>query len=280
MNRPRSGESRNDSERDRGTWLTAALREQADKHEPDLGRIEARVEQLIADDHEPAAPARHSRRRARLRLIGVPLGVAAAVAAVSVVTVVTFDIGAGHNGHLSSQTATPSIGRSSAPQTHRPTSQSTSTPARPAPRATTTTGSDHSSPTPPTGPLTASGTVDPHSTQYWAQENLTVVTTRSTRGLHVSVTVSGGSTVRPAGSWTTFAPADVTTTVNRTDGGLIYDIVLKPGQTLPAGTYRFGIQFHRPATGHDFTKDTYRVSAVTDDSRSTKAMATGSFRGV
>ncbi|KAB2347997.1 hypothetical protein [Actinomadura rudentiformis] len=279
MNRPRSGESRNDSERDRGTWLTAALREQADKHEPDLGRIDARFERLIADRHEPAAPARHSRRRARLRLIGIPLGVAAAVAAVSVATVVSFGIGGGHNGHLSSQTATPSIGRSSSPQTHRPTSQSTSTPARPAPPATTTTGG-HSRPTPPAGPLTASGAVDPHSTQYWAQENVTVVTTRPTRGLHVSVTVSGGSTVRPTGSWTTIAPADVTTTVNRTSSGLTYDIALKPGQTLPAGTYRFGVQFNRPATGHDFTKDTYRVSAFTAGSRSTEAMATGSFREV
>ncbi|MGK5557256.1 hypothetical protein ACSNOI_37165 [Actinomadura kijaniata] len=255
--------------------MGAALREQADKHEPDLGRIEARVEQLMAGHHEPA---RHGSRRSRLRLIGVPLGVAAAVAAVSVATVVTFDIGTGRNGHLSSQTATPSTSRSSTPQSPRPTSQSTSTPARPSPPAATTTGSDRPSPTPPAGPLTATGTVDPHSTQYWAQENLTVITTRPTRGLRVSVTVSGGSTVRSTGWWTTIAPTAVTTTVNRTNSGLIYDIALKPGQTLPAGTHRFGIQFNRPATGHDFTKDTYRVSAFTADNRNAKTMATGTFR--
>ncbi len=276
MNRPRSGESPAD-----GTWLTAALREQADEHEPDLGRIEAGVERLIADHHEPAAPARLSRRRARLPLVGVPLGIAAAVVAVGITAAVTFSPGTGHDGHLSGQTAAPSSSQDAAPQAHRPTSQSTPTPKHPARPATTASPSDHPSATLPTGPLTASGTVDPHSTQYWAQENLTVSTTRPTRELHVSIAVSGGSGVQSTGSWTTIAPAEITTTsVNRVNGGLIYDIALKPGQTLPAGTYRFGIQFNRPATGHDFAHDTYRVSAFTADSHSTNATATGTFSGM
>jgi hypothetical protein len=105
--------------------------------------------------------------------------------------------------------------------------------------------------------------VDPASFRYWAQEDLTVSTTRATRELRVTVTVSGGPAVRSTGMWTTILPADVETTVSSVPGGLVYDITLKPGQILQPAAYRFGFQFDRPIAGHDFTLDTYRVSAVT-----------------
>ena len=119
--------------------------------------------------------------------------------------------------------------------------------------------------------------MDPHSSQYWVQENLTVSTTRATRELRVIVTVSGGPTVRSTGMWTTILPADVETTVSQAPDGLVYDIILKPGQILQPAAYRFGFQFNRPASGHDFALDSYAVSAVTADGATDSA--SGRFEG-
>jgi hypothetical protein len=90
----------------------------------------------------------------------------------------------------------------------------------------------------------------------------------------VTVTVSGGSAVRSTGTWTTLLPADVVTSVRSDPDGLVYDITLKAGQTLQSAEYRFGFQFNRPSAGHEFTLDTYRVSAVTTDGATESASGT------
>ena len=117
--------------------------------------------------------------------------------------------------------------------------------------------------------------MDPYSSQYWAQENLTVTTTRTIRELDVTVAVSGGQSVRSTGMWTTLLPPEVETTVRSEPDGLVYEITLKPGHTLQPAVYRFGFQFNRPSAGHEFTLDTYRVTAVTTDG--TSESASGAF---
>lgn len=253
-------------------WLAAELREQADGHEPDLRRIEAKFRHLTTEGSHPVAPARPM-RRARLRLVGVPLGIAAAAIAVSVAAV-TFGVSRGHDTDLSGQTERPSSSRSATPEHHKLIPKVAPRPTRP---AGTTSASGRPSATSTAGPLTTIGTVDRRSNRYWAQENLTITTTRPIRGLHLSLRVSGASTVRSTGSWSTIASADITTAVNRVPGGLVYDIALKPGQTLQAGTYVFGIQFDHPVNGHDFAADTYRVIAITADSSSSRLEAFGTF---
>jgi len=265
MNRPGTREPRPDA-----AWLAAALRAQAHEHEADLSRIDARFEHLIADEPRRVRP-RRAVRPAQFRLVGIPLGVLAAVATATVAVGVTLGV-TGHATHPSSQaapSASPSMtdqGRQSAPQT-------SSSAAHP---AGTTSAFSESSPTPPAGPLTATGTVDPHSTQYWAQESLTVTTTRAVRALHVVVSVSGGSTVQSTGWWSTILSQDINTTVSRVPGGLLYDITLHPGQILQPATYGFGLQFNRPAGGHNFTLDTFFVTATTVDDTS-QASASGAF---
>jgi hypothetical protein len=213
-------------------------------------------------------------RRARLRpLVGVPLGIVAAAIAVSVAAM-TLGIGRGFDTHLSSQTGRPSSSHSAAPEPHKLTPKEGPRPTHP---TGTPSASGRPSPTPTAGPLTAIGTVGHNSNQFWAQENLTITTTRAIRGLHLSVTVSGASTVQSTGSWSTLAPADLTTAVNRVPGGLVYDITLKPGRTLPAGTYVFGLQFNHPVNGHNFTTDTYHVTAITTDNNPTHLEASGTF---
>lgn len=268
MNRPRARDSQADA-----AWLASALQEQAHEHEPDLARINARVMRLTADEPHPVEP-RRPRRPAWLRPIGVPLATAAVVAAVSLAAAVTFGISEGRTTHLSGHTAAPSSSRNSTSAGHRQSPHPASIPAHP---TGTIPAPSHSSPPTSAGPLTATGTVDPHSTQYWAQETLTVTTTRPTRGLHVIVTVSGDSRVQPTGTWTTIASADINTTAKPTSSGLVYDIALKPGHTLQANVYTFGLQFNHPAGSHDFAADTFRVTAVIDGGGTAQVTASGTF---
>ena len=274
MNRPRARDARSArGAHEDAAWLATALREQADEHEADLRRITARFDHLTAAETR-RAPRRRPDGPLRLRLIGVPLGVLAAAATATIAVGVTLGIRA-HAAHPASQAATsPSPSRSaSGHQPAAPGASATPTPVRPAGTASTR---DESSPSPSPGPVTATGTVDSHSTRYWAQEDLSVTTTRVVRALGVTVIVSGGATVQSTGSWSTIPAADIDVTVSPTFGGLTYDISLKPGLTLPPGTYAFGIQFNRPAAGHDFAGDTYAVTAdATSDSK--QATAAGTF---
>ena len=182
MNRRRARESQPDA-----AWLAAALREQAHEHEADPGRIGARFERLIAGESRPGEPRRTEPRRpagpARLRLSGVPLGLLAVLASAAVAAAVAFGVGGGHVARLSSQVAAPPGSRDSATAASGPNSLSASSAAFPVttPPAATPAKAAAAATTRPPGPLTAVGTVDPASFRYWAQENLTVTTTRATR---------------------------------------------------------------------------------------------------
>jgi hypothetical protein len=265
MNHRAAHDPRSDAE-----WLTAALREQADQHEAQRRRVDARFEALTASTPGRARARSRTRLRSRrlvrvtrLRLIGVPLGLFAVVATATVAVGVSLGITT-RTTHVPSQAAPASSPRPTAGN-RQATPQGTTSAQRPAGTASAHTESSSPGPTASTGPLTAAGTVDTHSTQYWAQEDLTLTSTRVIRALHVVVTVSGGASVQSTGLWTTILAADVTTAVHQTSGGLVYEITLNPGQTLEPGSYAFGLQFNRPATGHDFALDTYNAAATTTD---------------
>jgi hypothetical protein len=264
MNRPRTRDPRADA-----AWLAAALQEQAHEHEADLHRIDARLEHLTAAEPRRSRP-RRTVRPAQLRLIGIPLGILAAVATATVAVGVSLGITA-RTTHPSSQAAPSTSPHITA--SNQPTPETASSAAHP---AGTTSARSESSPTVPAGPLTATGTVDSHSTQYWAQEDLTITTTHAIRGLHVVVAVSGGSSVQSTGWWSTILSQDIATTVSQIPGGLVYDITLGPGQTLQPTTYGFGFQFNRPASGHNFTLDTYTITATTIDDAA-QATTSGAF---
>lgn len=263
MNRPRSG----DSLRDRA-WLTGALHEQADLHEADLGRIEARFSRLSSTE-----PRRAGRRRferpLRLRLIGVPLGVLAAVATTTIAVGMTLRISEGPSHPANQAVASPRA-------TH-PVEQRQSASPAPVHPAGSASARSQATPSASPGPMTATGTLDSHSNQYWTQEDLTVTTTHAIRALRVTVTVSGGATVQSTGSWTTILPQNIDSSVDPSASGLTYLFTLKPGQTLQPGSYAFGFQFNRPS-GHAFGLDTYSVSATTTD-EAKPASASGSFAG-
>ena len=120
-------------------WLTAALREQAHKHEPDSGRISARFEHLIAGDRRPGEPRRAQPRKAqprrsagpaRLRLIGVPLGLLV-LASATVAVAASLGLGNTPAAHPSSTVAASQGGPGSAAVTSGPGALSASSAALP-----------------------------------------------------------------------------------------------------------------------------------------------------
>lgn len=280
MNRSGARDPRTDA-----AWLTAALREQADEHEADLRRIDARFENLIAQAPARSQARDHGRSRYRdrdrstrlvrltqLRLIGVPLGILAAIATATVAVGVTLGVTA-QTAHVSAHAA-PSNGPSATVAGHQPIPQLTASAPRPAGTNSTYSESSPTAPATPTGPVTATASIDSHSNPYWTQEDLTVTTTRALRALHVVVNVSGGSSVQSTGWWSTILAPYLTATVTPTADGVTYDLTLKPGQILQPAVYAFGFQFNRPAN-HNFGLDAYIVTATTDNSA--PANAAGSF---
>jgi hypothetical protein len=265
MSRARARDPRREA-----AWLADELSRQAGEHEPDLTRIEAKFDRLIAGEprrtarRDPARPA-----RLRLRLIGVPLGALAAVTTATLAVGVTLGISHQPSHPVTQAAASPSPSEagtelpSASPATVHPAGSAS---ARGVTSATASAG-----------PLTAVASLDSHTSPYWAQENLNVTTTRVIKALHVTVTVSGGAAVQSTGYWSTILPVNLDGTVNHTNSGLTYDITVKPGQVLQPGTYAFGFQFNRGAIGHDFTLDTFTVTATTV--QSAQQLSTGGTFG-
>jgi len=257
-----------------GAWLTGALRENAAEHEADLARIEARFDSVINAESgrakRPGLQRRRFDRPMRLRLVGVPLGVLAAVATTGIAVGVTLQI-SDHPAHPANQAVvTPSVTRSVESQP-----SASPAPLRPAGSASARSRATPASPTASPGPVTATGTLDSHSNPYWTQEDLTVTTTRAIKALRVTVTVSGGATVQSTGSWTTILSQYIDGSVVPTTSGLTYQFTVKPGQILEPGSYGFGFQFDRPS-GHAFSLDAYAVTAISADSGN-PASASGAF---
>ncbi|MBR7827237.1 hypothetical protein KDK95_13045 [Actinospica sp. MGRD01-02] len=251
---------------DDGAWLSDALRDRTRGHEADLERITARFEQLTTGQAAPRAQRRRPLGPMRMRLLGIPLGIAAALASATVAVAVSVGIAVSASPHPRAVVPVTSPKTSALSTTAAPSSPSTSsapTEGATTPATTRATGNGGV-----TGRLATAASVDAHSTEYWVQENLTVTPASTIRSLRITVTVSGGSGVASTGIWTTIPSANLVTTVTRASGGLVYEVALKSGQSLGPTVYRFGFQFNRPASGHDFALDTYSVTATAADGES------------
>ncbi|MER7667308.1 hypothetical protein ABTY61_02445 [Kitasatospora sp. NPDC096128] len=243
--------------------IAQQLREAAEAHQPDRARMLARVQRGAA------GPAGRHRTRPGLR--SWPKAAIAALAAAGILAtgglamagIGTFPIQSEPTTAPATPTDTPTPTRSEPPATTAPA------PARIPPTAAPT--SPHPTPTPtPTpsatsraqnGSLWSEGSIDPHSTVYWGQDNLLLRTTQQLTSLTVELRVAQTGDVRDTGNWRTLPPDDFTVTVQESGGALVYRWVLKPGRTVPAGQHEFACQFNhatgvRPAGG-----DGYRVDA-------------------
>ncbi|KJS56107.1 hypothetical protein VM98_09190 [Streptomyces rubellomurinus subsp. indigoferus] len=241
--------------------IAQQLREAAEAHQPDRARMLARVQRGAA------GPAVRHRTRSGLR--SWPKASIAALAAVGILATGTLAVAA-----VSGLVQTPTPPATTAPATPSPAVTPTPTPSAPAPAATAAPAPAPATaaPTSPrpapsagnraqNGPLWSEGSVDPHSSVYWGQDNLLLRTAQPLTSLTVELRVAQTGDVRDTGTWRTLPADDFTVTVQESGGALVYRWVLKPGRTVPAGQHEFACQFNhatgvRPASG-----DGYRVEA-------------------
>jgi hypothetical protein len=109
--------------------------------------------------------------------------------------------------------------------------------------------------------LWSEGSLDVHSTIYWAQNNLTLKTTKPLTSLTVELRIAQTGDVRNTGNWQTLPSDDFTVTVQESGGALLYRWTLKPGRTVPAGQHEFAGQYNHATGVRKVKRDSYHVHA-------------------
>ncbi|MFI9250392.1 hypothetical protein [Streptomyces sp. NPDC053069] len=240
--------------------IARRLREAAEGHRPDRARMLARVQRGMAGPAVRHRARPFARSGTRVALAGLAATGILATGGLAVAAIVA---------HSS---PSPTV---TAPATPSPTAGSPhSASARPtpvAPAPATTSGSSRptpsaTSPSPTAGKsqngaLWTAGSVDPHSTVYWAQSNLVLKTTRPLTSLTVEMRIVQTGGVKNTGTWQTLPSGDFTVTAQEAGGTLVYRWVLKPGLTVPAGSHEFAAQFNHATGVRSAAGDGYRVDA-------------------
>jgi hypothetical protein len=240
--------------------INRRLREAAKAHKPNRARILARVERGVADPtvrHRTPSIARSWPRAAVVGLVAAATLATGGLAVAAIGGVPSLPAAAPTPAAPTSPVASPIV---------------TATPTPPA-RTTTgpapTTSPPSSRPTPSAssrlrdGPLRSQGAMDAHSSIYWAQNNLTLETTRPLTSLTVEVRIAQTGDVRNTGNWQTLPSEDFTVTVQESGGALLYRWVLKPGRTVPAGQHEFAAQYNHATGVRKVKRDSYHVHART-----------------
>lgn len=257
--------------------LRSLLRQAAEVHQPDRSRISEGLRQRRAR----AAGSGRGRSRAWGRASSYR-AVLAALATVGVVGAGGFAVVSVVHEPAPRHAAGPVTPGSGTAAASAPRSGATAGSARPPVGSATGQGATRSpssapgSPAVPSGtaasappaartedgPLRARGTVNAHSTVYWAQNDLTVDVRQPLASLSVEVRVALTASVRETGQWQTLPTADFTVGVTRTDGFLVFRWVLRPGQTVPAGQHVFAGQYNHATGDRDAGQDTFRVETT------------------
>ncbi|MGA5823661.1 hypothetical protein ACPC54_38075 [Kitasatospora sp. NPDC094028] len=241
--------------------ITRQLREAAEAHQPDRARMLARVQRGTA------GPATRHRARSGLRswprvaLAGVATVGALATGGLAVAGIAPWTPRPADTVTTAPADPSPAVTPSptrTAPPAAAPapviTAPPTGTPTAPRPTPTASTR-------PQNGPLWSEGAIDPHSTVYWAQSNLTLRTAQPLTALTVELRIAQTGDVRDTGNWRTLPADDFTVTVQETGGALVYRWVLKPGRTVPAGQHEFAGQYNHATGMRASANDGYRVDA-------------------
>lgn len=143
-------------------------------------------------------------------------------------------------------TAAPSLIEKSAPV--RPVSPPVSQPAGPPASS-------------PVAGLKVEGVLDPHSSQYWAQENVTLTVDKPLASLVVTVRAGRGNGAIFAGAWLTLPGEDFTVEKITGKTQLVFRWTLKAGRKVRPGSYTFGAQYHRTPGARNLAADTFSVVA-------------------
>lgn len=241
--------------------ISRQLREAAEAHRPDRGRMLARVDRAMAGAEVSAARPGIARSWTRVTFAGLAAAGALATVGIAVAAIVQTapapDPGTIPTAGPSSVSSTPSVPTTSAPVV--PPVQGQGQPER------TTTGSPTSvsDPAPLSGkpvsdgPLSSLGFVDLQTHPNWAQSRLALKTTGPLSALSVELRIVQTGGVGTTGQWQTMAGDDFTVTVKEVDGAVVYRWDLKPGRTVPEGVHTFAAQYNHAAGKRDARADTY-----------------------
>ncbi|MGW1168267.1 hypothetical protein [Streptomyces sp. NPDC002550] len=240
--------------------IARRLREAAEAHRPDRARMLARVQRGMAGPAVRHRARPFARSGTRVALAGLAATGILATGGLAVAAIVA-------HSSPSATVTTPATPSPTAGSPH-PTS-ARPTPAAPAPATTPSSARPTPSATSPSpsagesqdGPLWSAGSVDPHSSVYWTQSNLALKTTRPLTTLTVEMRIVQTGGVKITGTWQTLPSADFTVTTQEAGGTLVYRWVLKPGLTVPAGSYEFAAQFNNGTGVRSAAGDGYRVDA-------------------
>ncbi|MEV0096285.1 hypothetical protein [Streptomyces sp. NPDC050738] len=259
--------------------LEKQLKEAAGAHRPDRERMLARVERGMFEP-EPAAPHRHQRSRGLgpwLRAVGATAVVAGVCAAggYAVASAVQDD------GPQQTVATSPTPEESTTTASPSPTASSSTRPSHhvvpPAKPPHSPKGTAHSSPpasppvsalpSAPAGTLLADGSIDPESTAYWAQSNITFKNRTPLDALTVELRVALTDGVADTGNWRDLPVEDFTVSVQEEGHFLVYRWTLKAGRTVPAGQHVFAGQYNHAQGGRDAKDDTYTVQGTASGKR-------------
>ncbi|MEV0579081.1 hypothetical protein OG521_30390 [Streptomyces sp. NBC_01463] len=223
--------------------LPGRLREAAEAHRPDRERMLARVGRGMAGARPPARGVVRPPRAATpwLRVAGATAAVCG-VLALGAFAVTSAGDGGPRGERLAAAPSSPA---------HPSSPAAAGSP--PAPPGSLRTAD---------GPLWTDGVVDPHSNAYWAQSNVTLRTDEPLSSLTVELRIALTGGVNSTGSWRSLPEEDFTVSATEDGGYLVYRWALKPGRTVPAGTYTFAGQYNHAEGGRDATGDYLTAHAV------------------
>jgi hypothetical protein len=251
--------------------LRARLHEAAGQHEPDRARILARIERGMAEQNRPG------HRAARPPVFGW-VRVASATAAVAcVLGIGGYAVASAVKDDAPEQTvattATPepspdatsrapihpsAPGAGEPPKTEKPRT----TPTAKAPSATTTAQPPATASGAEDGPLWSKGSVDPHSNDFWTQNDITLKTSEELTALTVRLKVAQTGGVASTGAWRSLPEDDFTLTTEDKDGFLVYTWTLKEGRKVPKGEWVFAGQYDNGREGRDTGGDSYTATGT------------------
>ncbi|AZM56630.1 hypothetical protein DMA15_31960 [Streptomyces sp. WAC 01529] len=271
--------------RDDDNDVRRKLRGAAEAHRPDRERMLARVERGMAGRERTERRARPPRGSGAswLRVVTATAAVAGvcAVAGYGVASAVRGeDPDARSVATSSTPDAPPAASEHSRAPAPPPPREPAGTPATPPASGAPKSGK----PSPPADPppadpsrgartvpaaelLWADGSIDPGSSTYWSQSDITVKAKKPLTALAVELRVARGGEVADTGNWRSLTAADFDVTVTERGGFLVYRWTLRAGRTVPAGEHVFAGQYNHPGGARDAHGDRYTVRAGTGDER-------------
>ncbi|WP_327351347.1 hypothetical protein [Streptomyces sp. NBC_01304] len=258
-------EERQEAARDQE--LRRRLRHAAHAHRPDRERMLARIERGMAEDRTPRTHAPRAPRAPWLRVVGATAAVAGvfAVGGYGVASAVRgADPDPGRQTVATSPTPDATTARPSTPPTSKPTGSTRPPTSRPVKSPPTTSGTDRPPRTVPAADLVwADGSIDPGSSAFWAQSNITVKTDKPLTALTVELRVKQTGNVADTGNWRSLPAEDFDVSVRESDGVLVYRWTLKAGRTVPVGEFVFAGQYDHAEGERNADDDAYKVHAAT-----------------